>query len=349
MAVDLDAAAHQFAQALADDQAQTAAAIAPRDRFIGLREGQEQRADALGGDADAGVPHHELHPDAARVAVVAEGPPPHAQEDLPRRGELDRIAQQVVEDLAQSGGVPHQHAGQRLVDVDHELQALLVGGQRKQVRAGLDQRLQLEFLRVQFHLPGLDLREVEDAVEDTHQGHRRLVDPPHVIGRPARHVGQVQAQRRQPDHRVHGGADLVAHPGQEIGLGHVRLDGDARGLPERLIAGDLLGHVDVDADHAKRLAMRIVGRVGAGLDVMDGAVARPVHAEQAFVLALAPQRPPDGLLCGSPVIGMHAVGPGLIGAAEGSLLQAVELIHHLVPDQQVLWHIPVPDPHDAGR
>ena len=80
--------------------------------------------------------------------------------------------------------------------------------------------MQGEFLRHEFESPGLDLRQVEHVADQAHQDLRAL-----------QHFFQIPdlALRQQPlrlavdqageaDDRVHRGAQLVRHIGQEFGL-----------------------------------------------------------------------------------------------------------------------------------
>ena len=69
---------------------------------------------------------------------------------------------------------------------------------------------------------GLDFGVIQDVVQDVQQGQRGLVDG-------AQHAGLCRVESgglqdvHHAHHAVHGGADLVAHIGQKIGLGLVRL------------------------------------------------------------------------------------------------------------------------------
>ena len=68
--------------------------VPPKRRLmdIGLREGLEDVVQAIGGDADARV---------CNLEVQAVGLPLHSQRDLPVFGELDGVAQQFQQNLAQ--------------------------------------------------------------------------------------------------------------------------------------------------------------------------------------------------------------------------------------------------------
>jgi hypothetical protein len=105
----------------------------------------------------------------------------------------------------------------------------------------------------------------------------------------------------------------------------------------------------VDTHHAHCFAVFIKGRMGASLDEVSRTVTRPDHPEHILVVALTPQCSGEGLTGAGPVFRVHRRGPGLVGAPEVFGLQAVQAVHHIVPDQHVLGDVPVPYPHDAGR
>ena len=81
--------------------------------------------------------------------------------------------------------------------------------------------MQERYQRVQLELAGLDLRKVEDVVDQPEQ---RLAAAARDLGEAALLVVELglEQQPRHADDRVHRGADLVAHGGEELGLGRVR-------------------------------------------------------------------------------------------------------------------------------
>ncbi len=91
------------------------------------------------------------------------------QHDLARLGELDRVAEQVEQDLAQPRHVADD--GRRHLALEHvgEVEVLLGRARADQVERRLDAVAQVERLRLDVHPPGLDLREVEDVVDDRQQ------------------------------------------------------------------------------------------------------------------------------------------------------------------------------------
>jgi hypothetical protein len=82
---------------------------------------------------------------------------------------------------------------------------------------------------VEGHLAGLDLRQIEDVVDDAEQVLRRHAD--------ACQLGALAGARRIPQHdlgdaedRVDRGADLMAHVGQELALDPAGRLGPGQGL-----------------------------------------------------------------------------------------------------------------------
>ena len=163
-AVDARLSAHQLRQLARDGEPEAGAAVAARGRAVGLLEGGEQRAHAVGGDADARVVHLEAHVERRRLPVDPGG----SQGDGATLGELDGVAEQVEQRLRDPGRVAVDD-GRQVVGGDDELEPLrsrLVGDQRAGPR---QHRVDREIGRVQPKLAGLDLREIEDVVDDVEQ------------------------------------------------------------------------------------------------------------------------------------------------------------------------------------
>ena len=91
-------------------------------------------------------------------------------------GELDRIAQQVDQDLAQAGHVADDGFGGVRIDQVGQVQPFLGGAGRQQVQRALDALAQVKGLVLQLQLVGLDLGEVEDIVDDRQQRFAAVAD-----------------------------------------------------------------------------------------------------------------------------------------------------------------------------
>jgi hypothetical protein len=96
------------------------------------------------------------------------------QADLAMGGELDRIAQQVEQDLANAQAVTHVLFGQGAAVHDVELNALVLRAQPQVRRHRLHQGLDGEGGRIELHVTRFDLGEVQDVVDDGQQGFTRM-------------------------------------------------------------------------------------------------------------------------------------------------------------------------------
>src|SRR5205823_3801170 len=119
---DLDIAAQQIRQALADREAQAGAAEAARRRGVGLRERLKEARQRLGRHADAGVGY--LKEDAlAEVADLA----PDAQAHAALLREFHRVADQIHQHLLGAKRIGFHRRGNLLIEFDLVAQALLLG------------------------------------------------------------------------------------------------------------------------------------------------------------------------------------------------------------------------------
>ena len=128
---------------------------------------------------------------------------------------------------------PFRPVGKSRIDQEGELEPLARRRLGDQVERRLDARAQVERMPLQLQAAGVDLREVEDVVDDAEQRLAARADDLGELALARRQVG-VEQQAAHADHRVHRRADLVAHRRQERPLGGVRLLGDARLLLEPL-------------------------------------------------------------------------------------------------------------------
>ena len=143
-----------------------------------------------------------------------------------------------------------------------QIDAGLARAQRHQVAAGIDHRRGAERLGRDLEIAALDLRHVENAVDDRQQvmaglaDQRRifmpalLVEPHHLLV--GEHLGE-------PDDRVERRAQLVAHGREEAALGGIRAHGFLARVFQRPLLAFALGHV---ADHRNHFALA-VGAFGA--------------------------------------------------------------------------------------
>jgi hypothetical protein len=180
----------------------------------------------------------------------------HIDHHLAALGELDGVADQVHDDLAQASRIADHPLRHRQGDVGNELQLLLGGLNGEGLQRVAQGLAQLERQLLELEPPRLDLREVEDVVQQPQQGVRRALRHRQVLAL-LRIQRRAQQQVGHADHAVHRRPDLVAHVREEVALGHVGL------------LGRFLGHA--------QLAFGTLEVVGAGLDALFELVARALQ------------------------------------------------------------------------
>ncbi|MCZ7635871.1 MAG: hypothetical protein M5U12_07395 [Verrucomicrobia bacterium] len=131
---DLELAAHEADELAGDGQAQAGATVLARGRAIGLTERFEDALAVLGGDAGTGVLDFETKGDFG----AGGGGDADADVDLAAAGELDGVADEVVEDLAEADGVTADERRGLGFDPADEVETLEVGGFGEQFDGALD-------------------------------------------------------------------------------------------------------------------------------------------------------------------------------------------------------------------
>src|SRR5262245_26906867 len=210
-----DAAAVELDELLADRQPETRASGAAGDRVIELLERLEEPRQVVLANSDAGV--GDAQPDGVRLGDDADQ---HAA----LRGELDRIRQQIEQDLLDLRPVGRQRRQlERHVLLD--LQLLAAGERGRRLDALVDQLVQIDLLGQHLELARLDTREVEDPVDELQEVGAAVVDRADVgllpLGQLA--VETVEQHLREADDRVERRPELVRHAGQELRLQPARL------------------------------------------------------------------------------------------------------------------------------
>jgi hypothetical protein len=142
-------------------------------------------------------------------------------------------------------GSPTSRAGRPVPDTQQQLQALLVGPQPEHVDDVAEHGVELELDPLELHVAGLDLRDVEDVVQDLEQALRRVVRLLDVVAL-ARRQAVLECEVGHADDRVHRRAQLVRHVGEEARLGLAGRLGCLARLLHRdlglLARGDVLDH-----------------------------------------------------------------------------------------------------------
>ena len=140
--------------------------------------------------------------------------------DVAVGGELDGVGEQVLEDLLEALGVAVHGARQVLGEVDVERQVLGLGHVAEVAVDGVAQAGEGDLLDLDRDGAGLDLREVENVVDQVEQVGAGRVD---VAGELDLLVGEVAGGvlgelLAEDQDRVERRAQLVRHVGQELGL-----------------------------------------------------------------------------------------------------------------------------------
>ena len=153
-----------------------------------------------------------------RLILVGSRRVGNGEVDGPPLRVFDRVGQEVDEDLLDAPRVPVQAVGDFGVDLDMELEPLGLGPWAHHAGDRLDQLRQPVFRFHDAELARLDLREIEDVVDNGKQRGARRADAPRIA--PHRGVLRLpQDHLVQTQYRIDRRADLVAHAGEEFALG----------------------------------------------------------------------------------------------------------------------------------
>ena len=155
-------AAHQLDEPRGNGKPEPGSSEATGSGYIRLREGLEQLPDLVGGDTDPGVAH--LDPELHFVAGHRLGA--HRDGHAAGRGELDRIADEVREHLAQAQGVAPKPHRQGRCHVDSNIEPFLLRADRQRAHRLENDRRKLEVDALDLQFSGLDLGKIEDVVHD---------------------------------------------------------------------------------------------------------------------------------------------------------------------------------------
>src|SRR5260370_4004004 len=132
-------------------------------------------------------------------------------------GELYRIASQIQDDLPDAARVTHHQARRLYAIVERQIQASLLRLVREQIERFLERRFPIERYGLYGHLASLDLREIENVIDNREQRFGRAADRFRAIALLRVECG-VEQKLGHADHAIHWGADLVAHGSEEPAL-----------------------------------------------------------------------------------------------------------------------------------
>ncbi len=165
------------------------------------------------GQADARVVYLEVDRHPGPGALV----PRRAHDHFAYARELDRVGHEIDQHLAEPAGISDHDIGDARLHVEDELDALVRGGLGEQLDRLLKHVLGAELDGFQAQPAGLDLREIENVVDDLEQRVAGCPDRLHVLMLLGRQLGFEQ-QAGHADDPVHRCPDLVTHRGEELGL-----------------------------------------------------------------------------------------------------------------------------------
>ncbi len=217
-----------------------------RVRTIDLGEALEQPARVIGRHADASV--SDLEPQApARLLLIADR---NGDAALVRK--LDGVAQQIQQHLPKPAAVGAHGRRQGAAQFGAQVQPLLAGVGQDQVDRILQKRLKVEGVWIQLDLSGVQPGEVQHVIDDRQQGLAAHDDAADIAARLLRQPIHALQKAGEANDAGQGRADLVAHIGDELGLGDIGGVGGHPLAPQfvlhLLALGDIPQHGD-DADH----------------------------------------------------------------------------------------------------
>ena len=212
--------AEHLRQPAADGQTEPGSAELPGVRAIHLGERLEEDAQLFGRHPHAGV--LDRKPNSDGVRRVENRFVVDSHQHAAGLGELHRIRKEVVEDLTNPGAVRLHAPRQVGVHIDLHRKALGPGRRGNDLERLLDVATNVDVVQFDVELSRLDLREVENVVDDPEQ---RVATQPDRVDVLALLDGErrLLQQARHPDHAVHRRAELMAHVGHELALGRAGL------------------------------------------------------------------------------------------------------------------------------
>ena len=179
---------HQIGELTRDGEPEAGAAVAPRGRPVDLGKPLENKLLGAQRDADPGILHVDAQHHLVRLDCFGE----HRDRDTARVGELDRVSDQIDQDLLQRARRAIEAVRHGRIDGQAQFQtfvACLVMQQRTHRRK---QGMQIEGRGLHRHRAGFDLGHVQKIADHLQQ---RL---PGAANR-ADHVLLLGAQRARPE------------------------------------------------------------------------------------------------------------------------------------------------------
>ena len=129
-ALDPYTSAHRLDQPRGDGEAKTSPAILASRRSVYLREGQKDRVQPVGGNADARVRHGEVNQPFLSFAFRFG----HMDGYFALFGELDCISDEIDQYLPESGAISPYECGNFRSHVAKQFQSLFIGAKSQRLQ-----------------------------------------------------------------------------------------------------------------------------------------------------------------------------------------------------------------------
>lgn len=211
--LDSNLATHQLDQLLADRQTEPGAYGAPFRVFPILPVAREHLADHRVRNASPRVPDGKAY-----LRFFAGRKHLGGQSNGSGVGELDRVAHEVEQHLADAPSVTLEAARSEALHPGVQIEALDRCPRLHQRRDAIEQRADVECAALELDLPLSKLRKVEDLVHDLNQRVGRLANRADHLLLLLVEV-RVEQEAAQPEHAVHRRTHLVAHVCHHFRLG----------------------------------------------------------------------------------------------------------------------------------
>src|SRR5262249_38563427 len=148
LALDPHSPSHELDELQRNGQAQAGAAVFARRRGVDLRKGLKEETQLLARNADARVTYREM--EAGRRFVLGFALDTHGH--FARAGELDRVADEVHENLPQPARVADEVLGYVVEHVAGQLEPFGVGAQRQRGDRFVEVVAQIDIDRIEVEL-----------------------------------------------------------------------------------------------------------------------------------------------------------------------------------------------------
>ena len=220
---ETDLAPEEPGDLAADRETEPGPSVLAARRAVRLLEGFEDDLLLLSWDTDARVGDRERDHRSGAVQGLDRGAPAagrrvDAERDPASLRELERVREQVLDDLLEPLRVGEDRPRDSGTDLDREIEALDLGDVAERALHVIDQVGEAELSDVDDDRARLDLREIEDVVDQVQQVLARGVDRLRELGLFAGQVAVRVAGELigENEEAVERGPELVGHVGEEL-------------------------------------------------------------------------------------------------------------------------------------